>query len=149
MNQNNFQTNNGFNAFTARLTSYIMDFHPDRIDDTQFINRRGQMAAETFHQCSLAGMNVDECMHEAEKTLYAGLLFSPYLMLEEIVYDHFFYTDDEEETGEFIMQMLDMVKPLIDSYKPDDNFKGSYQYTSLYGQIIQKINDYLSSNGLQ
>lgn len=149
MNQSKFQTEISLNAFTLRLTSYMMDFHPDKMDDIQLINERGQMAAETFAQCSMAGMNVDECMQQAEMTLYAGLLFSPYLMLEEIVYDHFYYTDDEEETGEFIMQMLDMVKALIDSYKPGDDFKGTYQYTTLYGQIIQKINDYLSSNGLQ
>ena len=149
MNHNQTISVRRFNAFTARLTSYMIDFHPDRIDEVDFIDQRGQMAADVFHQCSVRGMTVDESMHEAEKTLYAGLHFSPYLMLEEIVYNHFRYTDDEDELGEFTMQMLDMVKPLINDYAPGDDFKGTYEYTALYGQIIQNINDYLTSNGLQ
>jgi hypothetical protein len=101
MNHNQTIPVRRFNAFTARLTIYMIDFHPDRIDEVDFIDQRGQMAADVFHQCSVRGMTVDESMHEAEKALYAGLHFSPYLMLEEIVYNHFRYTDEEEVLGYF------------------------------------------------
>lgn len=138
-----------FNAFSARLTGYMAENHPDRIDDVEFINRRGEAAASIFRECSVEGLSVDECMSRAMQTLYKGLLFSPYLMVRDIVENHFIYTEDEEEMGEFTMQMLDMVRPLIDSYQPGDDFGGSYDRQVLEAHIIQCITDYLSDNGLQ
>ena len=72
-----------FNAFTIQLTQYISQNHPDKIEDKEFIESRGQQAATVFADCSRQGMNLEECSRQANKVLYAGLHFSPYRMIKE------------------------------------------------------------------
>ena len=51
--------------FEARLTQYMIQNHPDKIEDVSFISERRRMAAHTFETSSVAGLSVDESMHEA------------------------------------------------------------------------------------
>ena len=135
--------------FEAQLTQYIIENHPDKIGDVSFISERGRMAAHTFETSSVAGMSVDESMREAERTLFHGLLFSPYLLVREVLSGEFDYTDDSPEIDEFALQMLDMTDALIKRYDIGDDFAGTAQETALYEQIKDSINQYLVKNGLQ
>lgn len=136
------------NAYSLELTDYIMREHPDRIDDQDFIRTRGRMASKIFEKCSRSGMTVDQAQHEAHQVLYAGLIFSPYRMVEEIINEKFHYSEDNEEMGIFTMQMLERVKPLINHYHPDDEFRGTHAYVELCEHVEHSINEYLRKNGL-
>ena len=74
-----------FNAYTIKLTDYIIHNHPDRIMDKEFIHERGLAATATFAQCSRSGMDFEEASRNADTVLYRGLLFSPYRMIDDIV----------------------------------------------------------------
>lgn len=137
------------NVFTARLIQFMMGNHPDRMEDTTFIAERAATAARTFESASMSGMTVDESMAEAERTLFQGLHFSPYLMVQDVLLQHFGYNGDEDELQEFSLQMLEVVRPLIMAHSPDDAFQGSDRYPVLFDQIKDSINQYLVRNGIQ
>ncbi len=149
MNQTILAQPEPYNAFSVRLTGFMIENHPDRIDDADFIRSRGHQAADTFQQCSIMGMTVGQCMKEAEKVLYHGLQFSPFQLVKSIVEQEFNYTDDDDERGMFIMQMLELCRPLFNAYSLHDGFMGTYDYVVLNDRIIQCITDYLTRNGLQ
>lgn len=137
------------NVFTARLAQFIISHHPDRMTDTAFIVERAATAARTFESASISGMTIEQAMEEANRTLFQGLLFSPYLMVQEVVVNEFDYSEDDDELEEFTLQMLENVNPLIAAHRPDDGFEGSSDYSVLYGEIKDSINQYLVHNGIQ
>ena len=136
-------------VFYARLTEYVMIHHPQRIKETDFITERAAAAARVFESSSIAGMSVEEAMAEADHTLFEGLLFSPFQLVREVVITEFDYTENDDELDEFTLQMLDNVQPLIAAHQPDDHFQGSTEYTELYNEIKESINQYLVRNGIQ
>ena len=137
------------NVFAARLLQYIITHHPERMADTSFIEERASAAARSFETASLAGMTVDEAMREADATLYRGLLFSPFLLVRDILETSVGYTEDDPELDDFALQMLQLVTPVVERYAPDDSFMGSTAYNALRNDMIQSINQYLISNGIQ
>ena len=70
-------------------------------------------------------------------------------MVKELLMDENIIHEEDDEASEFVMQMLDLVKPLIDKYEPDDEFMQTLQYQELYAEIKDSINQYLVKNGLQ
>lgn len=140
-----------FNAFTIQLTQYISQNHPDKIEDKEFIESRGQQAATVFADCSRQGMNLEECSRQANKVLYAGLHFSPYRMIMDIIQTnctHLPLTDEGRHS--LAMTLLDICKPHISTYLTPENwdsFEGSYQYHRVRLQTKRMINQYLDDNG--
>lgn len=142
-----------FNAFTIRLTDYIIHNHPDRITDTEFIDRRGQEAVAAFAEYSRQGYPLEVCNDEAGKVLYYGLHFSPVKMIGEILDREFSEIKLLSiHRGSIIMQLLAYVKPTLDRYHNEENdavFEGSTQYPTAYAHVTRMINQYIHDNGLQ
>ena len=144
---------NQFNAFSIQLTQYIIQNHPERILEEEFIQDRGVAATATFSQCSRQGMNYEEAMNEANAVLYRGLHFSPYRMVDEIVERNFpeiNYLGIHRES--LLMQMLAYVKPVLEQYHNEDNdaeFQGSTLYPTAYRHISRMINQFVHDHGLQ
>lgn len=148
MNDNQMTTGMPVNVFAAKLTDYIIDRHPQRIDDTEFINARGLYAAEVFEQCSRAGMNVGESLYEAERSLFQGLHFSPFLTIVDILTEEFDYDERDDELYAFAIQMLAWTDKVFKKYKTGDDFEGTYEYVSLCSELTESINRYINDNGL-
>ena len=142
-----------FNAFSIHLTQYIIQNHPDRIMEQEFIQDRGVAAAATFADCSRQGMNFEEAMSEANTVLYRGLHFSPYRMVDEIVERNFpevNYLGIHRES--LLMQMLAYVKPALAQYHNEANdaeFQGTPSYPTAYRHVSRMINQFVHDHGLQ
>ena len=142
-----------FNAFTLQLTQFMVSNHPDRVDETSFIEQRGNEAARTFAECSRNGFNVEDSILMANRTLYRGLLFSPYRLVNEVVQNELDNTEySEDDTALFTMQMLSLVRPVIDGTLQQetdpDAFEGTYRWCTLYAEITALIKKYLQDYGL-
>lgn len=135
--------------FELILTDYMVEHHPDKIENKEFIKNRSLAAEQEFEGCSYEGMTVEEARRQAEECLYRHLHFSLYDMTSEIVEEEFPFIN-EDERSIFIMQMLEYCKPLILQYNTDDDtFQGSNEYMKLYYTITGEIQNYLENNGLQ
>lgn len=142
-----------YNAFTVRLTGYLIENHPDMITEKDFISARGEEATATFAECSRLGLTLEECMAEADRVLYDGLLFSPLAMVRKIIDTHFPQVNEMVAYRDsLMMQMLAMVKPVLAAYHNKDNdadFEGSEAYTRAYAHVKLMINKFLHDNGIQ
>lgn len=126
----------------------MVQHHPDKIEDTEFINSRSELAEEEFERCSHMGMNVNEAKHEAFIVLYKDLRFSAYDLVKEIVEEEFDISDYEKH--QFIIQMMEYTKDEFKKFPDiDDNFQDSVNYMKLYYLITGSIKLYLEKYGLQ
>ncbi len=74
--------------FRLSLLSYLRESHPDKADDKQFIAVRGDAAAEEYSRIIKLGGSHDEAEETASQILYAGLHFSPYRTIVNILWDY-------------------------------------------------------------
>ena len=78
-----------FSYYQLRLESYLKDYHPERLADEAFIRDRSDAAAEAYEDAFRQGYPVLEAGYIATEVLFAGLYFSPYYMLEQIIENEF------------------------------------------------------------
>lgn len=128
------------------LKDYLEDYHPYLVKDEEFITTRSELAQETFIECSREGMNIEECQNEVNEVLYSGLHFSLYQLVEDIIEEMNLSFSDKDK---FIMQMFLLIQPIAEKYKLDDNFERTSEYSKLYTEISQHINQYIKDYELQ
>lgn len=132
--------------YYKELKQYLEDYHPNLVKDEEFITTRGELAQETFIECSREGMNIEECQNEVNEVLYSGLHFSLYQLVEDIIEEMNLSFSDKDK---FIMQMFLLIQPIAEKYKLDDNFERTSEYDKLYTEISQHINQYIKDYELQ
>lgn len=132
--------------YYKELKQYLEDYHPNLVKDEEFITTRSELAQETFIECSREGMNIEECQNEVYEVLYSGLHFSLYQLVEDIIEEMNLSFSDKDK---FIMQMFLLIQPIAEKYKLDDNFERTSEYSKLYTEISQHINQYIKDYELQ
>lgn len=132
--------------YYKELKQYLEDYHPNLVKDEEFITTRSELAQETFIECSREGMNIEECQNEVNEVLYSGLHFSLYQLVEDIIEAMNLSFSDKDK---FIMQMFLLIQPIAEKYKLDDNFERTSEYSKLYTEISQHINQYIKDYELQ
>lgn len=140
--------------FYLRMTEFLIDNHPDRIDDTDLIQVRSETALEEFEKMSKDGHNVSECLSSSLKTMTEGLVFSPYKTIRHIVTEYFSEKISDSNIEEnarniFVMKMKDMCSDIFDRYPLEDTFEGSQEYSRMCTEIIGCITFYIEEHGIQ
>lgn len=132
--------------YYTELQNYLIQYHPDIALDEDFIRQRSDLAQETFIECSIAGMNIKECESEVNEVLYAGLHFSLYQLVEDLIDEQVLPFSDLEK---FKKQMYILIKPIAGKYKLDDNFERTSEYDKLCTEISEQIKEYIRDYELQ
>lgn len=114
----------------------MLSSHPEMKYDMEFIHHRAENAAQAFTEASKAGKSVEESIEMADKVLFSGLLFSPYLFLKNILNEDF-----HEDREEVILSVLPQVSPIIAKYHPGDDFMGTVDYGRCRLELIGKITE--------
>ena len=135
------------NAFYKKLKQYVKDYHPRFFLDDEFLTSRSELAEQTFVSCSAEGMDLQHCLEEADVVLYAGLEFSTFLLVEDIIEEQFSNLNFSDR-DKFAMQMYLMLQPVFDGYSIDDNFERSSEYDNLYNEVVGFIGEYVKKNEL-
>ncbi len=134
-------------AYYKELQKYVSQYHPVLKHDDDFLRARSELAEQTFIRCSHDGLNTEECKHEADIVLYAGLHFSVYELVEDIVSDEF-KNLNFSDVEKFVDQMYLMLQPVFSKYEINDDFERSSEYDNLYSEIVGSINEYVKKNEL-
>ncbi len=66
---------------------FLYESHPELTEDTNFINSRGNLAAETYSETISNGYNHNEAEELAHEVLYKGLHFSKHDTLVSIIWN--------------------------------------------------------------
>ena len=140
-----------FSYYRLRLESYLKDYHPERLADEAFIRARSDAAAEAYEDAFRQGYPVLEAGYIATEVLFAGLHFSPYYMLEQIIENEFANVVPPERAADFALRLLqsDTIRETIAKYEPGDDFDGSSEYDQLYTELTGVIVELLEADGVK
>ncbi len=134
--------------FRLSLLSYLRDSHPDKAADMQFIASRGDAAAQVYSDIIKLGGSHDEAEEVASQTLYAGLHFSPYRTVVNILWDEFTEEIDTMLAEGVAMELQPRLTGVFEKYTLSDDFADSQEYRLLYTELTGAIQTLLE-NGIQ
>ena len=80
MKENNKQE---LSYFRLKLRSYMSEHHPERLQDTEFITARADMALTAYCDAVAQGFTHPEAESMASEVLYQGLHFSKYMRVRD------------------------------------------------------------------
>ena len=86
MKKNNKQE---LSYFRLKLRSYMSEHHPERLQDTEFITTRADMALTAYCDAVAQGFTHLEAESIASEVLYQGLHFSKYDTLVSVLENEF------------------------------------------------------------
>ena len=140
-----------FSYYRLRLASYLKDYHPERLADEAFIRARSDAAAQAYEDAFRQGYPVLEAGYMATEVLFAGLHFSPYYTLEQIIENEFANTIPSDRAEAFALRLLqsDSIRETIAKYEPSDDFDGRPEYDLLYTELTGVIIDLLEADGVK
>lgn len=134
--------------FRLSLLSYLRDTHPDKAADRQFIASRGDAAAEAYSEAIKSGHTHDQADEIAVQILYAGLHFSPYRTIVNILWDEFADEIDPALAEGLALELLPRLAATLGKYSLSDDFGDSAEYSLLYTELTGEIQTLLE-DGLQ
>ena len=147
MKQNNKQE---LSYFRLKLRSYMSEHHPERLQDTEFITARADMALTAYCDAMAQGFTHPEAESMANEVLYQGLHFSKYDTLVSVLEDEF-----ERELPAPLPERLSLlllankaVQATFAGYELTDAFAASGQYDRLYTELTGTIVLLIESNNL-
>lgn len=132
--------------FRSLLEKYLGEHHPDKATDLAFIESRAAEALDVYVMYVASGVAHLEAEALANETLFAGLHFSKYDTIIEVLWNEF---ADEipqglaERLGAILLGNT-AVQKVFARYDIGDNFDGKPEYDSLYTEltgIIQMVID--------
>ena len=140
-----------FSYYRLRLESYLKDYHPERLADEAFIRDRSDAAAEAYEDAFRQGYPVLEAGYMATEVLFAGLHFSPYYTLEQIIENEFANTIPSDRAEVFALRLLqsNSIRDTIAKYEPGDDFDDSSEYDQLYTELTGVIVELLEADGVK
>ena len=140
-----------FSYYRLRLETYLKDYHPERLADEAFIRARSDAAAQAYEDAFRQGYPILAAGYIATEILFAGLHFSPYYMLEQIIENEFANVVPPERAADFALRLLqsDTIRETIEKYEPGDDFDGSPEYDQLYTELTGVIVELLEADGVK
>ena len=136
--------------FRLKLESYMSEHHPERLQDTEFITARADMALTVYCDVVAQGFNHLEAERIASEVLFSGLHFSKYDTLVYILENEF-----ERELPAPLPERLSLlllankaVQATFAKYELTDAFAASGQYDRLYTELAGTIVLLIESNNL-
>jgi len=135
--------------FRLSLTEFLKESHPELLTDSRFIIAHTDAATETYEQAIRSGGTPVEAIEQANSVLFAGLHFSKYDTITNIIWNEFAGEVPEDEAGTLAMQLLPKCEHVFKGYPLSDNFAYEPEYELLYTELTGTIALYLESYELQ
>ena len=134
--------------FRLSLLSFLRDSHPNLVTDTNLIAARGNAAAEAYSAAIKNGQSHDQAAEAANEILYAGLLFSPYRVIVQILWKEFGDGVNPALIEGAAVEVLPELKDVFSKYGLSDDFDMTPEYDQLYTKLTGAI-QILLEDGLQ
>ena len=147
MKQNNKQE---LSYFRLKLKSYMSEYHPERLQDTEFITARADMALTAYCDAVAQGFTHPEAESMASAVLFQGLHFSKYDTLVSVLENEF----ERELPAPLLEKLVSIlllnkaVQATFDKFGLTDTFASDEQYDRLYTELTDTIVLLMESNKL-
>lgn len=147
MKKNNKQE---LSYFQLKVRSYTSEHHPERLQDTEFITARADMALTAYCDAVAQGFSHLEAESIASEVLYQGLHFSKYDTLVSVLENEFERELPAPLPEKLVPILLSnkAVQTTFDKFGLTDTFAASGQYDRLYTELTGTIVLLIESNNL-
>ena len=135
--------------FKLSLLHFLYESHPELIEDTNLLNTRGDVAAETYSEAITNGHNHQEAEELAHEVLYKGLHFSKHDTLVTVLWNEFSGTIPMGEAKDFAIKVLPEFEKVFAKYPLSDEFAYSIDFTSLYTELAGVLSIWIEEHELQ
>ncbi len=135
--------------FKLSLLHFLYESHPELIEDTNLLNTRGELAAETYSEAITNGHNHQEAEELAHEVLYKGLHFSKHDTLVTIFWNEFSGTVPMGEAKDYAIKVLPKFENVFAKYPLSDEFAYSIDFTSLYTELSGVLSIWMEEHELQ
>jgi hypothetical protein len=125
--------------FRLSLLSFLRDSHPNLATTTNLITSRGDAAAEAYSAAIKNGQSHDQAAEAANEVLYSGLLFSPYRIVVQILWEEFGKEANPALIEEAAVEVLPELKDVFSKYELSDSFETTKEYDQLYTELTGAI----------
>ena len=130
------------------LLNYLREYHPEKVDDIDFIKERSDNAAILFEKSRLDGKTVMDAQEIAMKELMRGLHFSKHYLILTIIKDEFEKEVPDDKVLLLIKKMESNFNSIFAKDTLSDDFEQSSDYHSLYIELTGEITLYLEKYGI-
>ena len=137
------------NYFELSLQEMLRSSHPHLLDDKEFINTRTDLAAEAYEQAVVNGSNTIEATELANEVLFAGLHFSKFDTLVNILWNEFANEVSEDDAKALAVKLLPECEAVFAQYPLSDDFAHAPEYNLLYTELTGIIALYIENHGIQ
>ncbi|MDR0231391.1 MAG: DUF1896 domain-containing protein [Dysgonamonadaceae bacterium] len=134
--------------FRLSLLSYLHDSHPGLVANDAFIATRGDAAAEAYSAAVKNGETHDRAGELADEVLYAGLLFSPYNTLVNVLCSEFSDEILPEMARLRALEIMPKIDEVFGKYNLLDDFDSTPEYDLFYTELTGAV-QILLENGIQ
>ncbi len=139
-----------FSYFRLKIRSYMREHHPERLQDTEFITERADMALTAYCDAVSQGFTHPEAETMASEVLYQGLHFSKYDTLVTVLENEFereLPTPLPEKLARILLSNK-AIQATFAKYGLTDDFASDEQYDCLYTELTGTIVLLIESNHL-
>lgn len=130
------------------LLSYLKENHPDHAADTDFIETRSNLAADTFEQARLEGFSTESAQEVAMVTLMQGLHFSKYNTIIEVLWNEFADEVPQGDAADFALKQQSSLDKVFAKYTLSDDFAYTSEYDELYSELTGAILIHIEEHGI-
>lgn len=141
---------NGLSYFRLKLEAYLGGYHPELMTEETFIVARAGEALEVYSDAIAQGFSNLEAESIASETLFVGLHFSKYALLESVLEGEF-----ADELPEPLPQSLTplllkhrAIQTVFERYHLTDDFDSTPERDLLYTELTGAIALLIEVNGL-
>ncbi|WP_042367707.1 DUF1896 domain-containing protein [Bacteroides neonati] len=137
MNQNNEPMELSY--YGLSLLSFLKESHPDKLNDTAFIEARANLAADTYENALREGYVQSGAEEMANDVLYTGLHFSCHDAIVNVLWNEFADEVPQGDAREVAIRLLPHLKVVFDKYPLSDDFAYTLEYELLYTELTGAI----------
>lgn len=135
--------------YDLRLRELLNTSFPNLASDEEFIQARGDLAAQAYQNAFEAGNDVLECRRIANEVLFEGLYFSPFDTVYQVVCNEFDREIPDNELRSFALKMFPYCVEVFEDYNIHKDFEDSPEYDQLYTELTGQIQIWIEENGVQ
>lgn len=136
-----------FSYYELSLLSFLKESHPDKANDTDFIQARAARASAAHADAFDAGHSLPECADIATQVLYEGLHFSKHDTIVSVLWNEFSSDVPPEKAKDIAIHLQPLMEEIFTKYPLSDTFGYSAWYISLYTELTGAIQLKLEEDG--
>lgn len=133
--------------FRAALLRFLREYHPLIAMNSQLVEMRAQAAEDIFYKLVHEGKDQHTAHSMALEELYAGLEFSLYYLINDILcLDKTIPANKRRALSAGLLPVCD---PILEKYADTDFYEDEFALRMLESEVKETIVQYLKTYGIQ